>query len=652
MDELFEQFMIEGRELISQATDDLSALEEDPMATGRIDSAFRAVHTLKGSVAIFDLAPMGVALHAAEDLLEQSRSGRTVMERAFTGPLLACLDQCDRWMDAIEESGGLPVDAPKEAVRIATGLVALTGAPGDIASVVGNAGASWVIDLVERHKEQLADVRSSGVDLTAIRYAPRADCFFSGDDPLELVSTVPELVAVSVTPVEPWPSLDDMDPYRCNLLIELVSSASIVDLRQLFRFIPDQVEFGLIAAPDASGPIGNVAVSREAHRTIRVDSTQIDKLLDLLGELVVAKNGLAHLAGLVEAGMDPNSVAARIRSAQASTDSLVAQMHETVMAVRMISLDRVFQRLTRMVRGLSQRLERDIAFSVEGSETRVDKSVADTLFDPLLHIVRNAIDHGIEDPDVRRARGKPAEGRVTVRARAVGDEIAIEVVDDGAGIDPAKVRQTAIERQVGQAEGVRALDDEAAIQLIFAPGFSTASAISEVSGRGIGMDVVKTTVERLGGRVSLESILGQGTNVRLRLPASAALSTVLVVRVASDRYAVPLESVSETVRVPRSAIRPVGLGQAFVLRGKTLPFVELARLLGHSPSPEMSDARVVVVETDQGRVGVAVDDFSDRLDVMLRPMAGLLANVPGVSGTTLLGDGTVLLILDLAEVIG
>ncbi|HEX8838890.1 MAG TPA: Hpt domain-containing protein, partial [Sphingomicrobium sp.] len=470
MDELFEQFMIEGRELISQATDELSALEEDASAPGRIDSAFRAVHTLKGSVAIFDLAPMGVALHAAEDLLEQARSGSTALERKFTGALLACLDQCDRWMDAIEESGSLPVDAPKEAVRIATGLVALTGAAADQVSSSQEAEASWVADLLGRHNDRLAEIRSSGADLTAIRYAPKSDCFFSGDDPVALVNTVPELLALSVTPVEPWPPLDEIDPYKCNLLIELVSSASITDLQRLFRFIPDQVEISRVAASVAGAGAGPAVASREAQRTIRVDAAHIDKLLDLVGELVVAKNGLAHLAGLAEAGLDPKAIAAGIRSAQTSTDGLVAEMHETVLAMRMVSLDRVFQRLTRMVREVAQRLERNVAFSVEGSEARVDKAVADALFEPLLHIVRNAVDHGIEDPDARRASGKPAEGRVIIRARAVGDEIAIEIADDGAGIDPDKVRQAAIDRKVGARDEVRALDDDAAIQLIFAPG--------------------------------------------------------------------------------------------------------------------------------------------------------------------------------------
>lgn len=653
MDELFEQFLIEGRELISKATDDLTALDEDLSAPGRIDSAFRAVHTLKGSVAIFDLAPMGVALHAAEDLLGNVRSSDTPMDLPVAQALLGCLDQCDRWMDVVEASGNLPLDAPKEAVKIATGLLALTGAPQGLSGPDKPADRSWVTELLRRHSARLEQARKTDQTLVAVRYAPPADCFFSGDDPMSFIGAVPDLLALELNAVEPWPPLEEIDPYQCNLLILLVTSASEADLRQLFRFIPDQVEIVSVKGLAPTGDtVSAAAAGVDAQRTIRVDSTEIDRLLDLVGELVVTKNSFAYLAANAEAGMEAKAVAAAIRAAQATTDRVVAELHRAVINVRMVALDRVFRRLNRLVRELAQRLDRNIAFEIRGEATRVDKAVADALFEPLLHLVRNAVDHGIERPDARAAAGKPAQGRLTLSARTLGDQILIEIRDDGAGIDPARIRQAAIDRQVVAPEQLEGMDDAAALQLIFAPGFSTVTTITDVSGRGVGMDAVKAAIERLGGRVALASEVGEGTMVSLRLPATAALTTVLIVRVGGERFAIPLDMVVETVRIPRKSVLPVGLGQAFVLRSRTLPLIELAALLGMPAPSAAADARILVVDVGQGQVGIVVDDFSERLDVMLRPMTGLLAHIPGVSGTTLLGDGSVLLVLNLAEIIG
>lgn len=648
MDELFDQFMIEGRELISKATDDLMALELDQSAAGRVDGAFRAVHTLKGSVAIFDMAPMGMALHAAEDLLGAVRSEIVPMSPSIARALLACLDQCERWMDVVEESGHLPPEAPKDAVSITTGLLALTGAPQESTLLDQTVDRPWVTELLERHSGQLEEARKAGRALVAVRYLPSEDCFFAGDDPMVLVADVPELLALDMRAVAPWPELEVFDLYRCNLRIEFVSSSSESDLRQLFRFIPDQVEIVAIAAPEPSTD----STATEAERTIRVSASDIDKLLDLVGELVVAKNSFAYLAAHAEAGTDPKAIASAIRAAQTTTDRLVADMHRAVMNVRMVPLDRLFRRLARMVRELSQRLDKNIALEIRGEQTRIDKAVADALFEPLLHLVRNAVDHGIEAGEARLQSGKKPQGRLSLEARTLGDQILIEIRDDGAGIDPARVRTVAGDRHIVPSDRLEAMDDAAAVQLIFAPGFSTSTKVTDVSGRGVGMDAVKTAIERLGGRVSLGSTLGSGTTVSLRLPATAALTTVLLVRIGDERFAIPLDTVIETVRIPSSAVLPVGLGHAFVLRRETLPLIELAALLGNGKAQSAEDVRILVIQGSQGKIGIAVDDFSERLDVMLRPMTGLLAHVPGVSGTTLLGDGSVLLILNLGELIG
>jgi two-component system chemotaxis sensor kinase CheA len=650
MDELFEQFLIEGRELISLASDDLLALERDPAAPGRLESAFRAVHTLKGSVAIFDLAPMGAALHAAEDLLGAVRAATAAMDVTVALALLACLDQCDRWMDSIEEQGSLPIEASKEAIRIANSLAGLSGAVAPSDAGVGEASSAWAEALAESEAEVLAAARTRGASLVAIRYVPRDDCFFAGDDPLAIAASIPELMTLRIVPRQPWPALDAFDPYRCNLLIEAVSQAAIGDIRALFRFLPDQVE--MVALPGSEGSRGEERTGDSGQRTLRVEAAQIDRLLDLVAELVVAKNGMTHLAAEAERGISPTALASAIRAGSAATERLIVDMHRAVMDVRMVALDRIFRRLGRLVREIEDRLDRELDFVVEGEATRVDKAIADALFEPLLHVIRNAIDHGIEPPAGRSECGKPARGRLALSARSLGDQILIEVADDGRGIDAARMREVAVARGLIEPEAAAALDEEAAMRLVFAPGFSTAETVTEVSGRGVGMDAVRAAVERLGGRVGLISRPGAGTKVSLHLPATAALTSVLVIETAGERFAVPFDAIAETARIRRDAVRPVGLGRAFVLRDRTLPLLDLAALLGLPPAAPPGDVKILVIDGGRGRVGIEVDSFSERLDVILRPMTGLLANIPGISGTSLFGDGSVLLILDLPEVIG
>ncbi len=655
MDELLEQFLIEGRELVGRATADLAALERDPVAPGRIESAFRAIHTLKGSAGIFNLAPMGAALHAAEDLLGAVRGGRENMTPSVCRGLLDCIDQCDRWIDALENLGALPADAAKEAVRIANALSAF-GSGSDASSIAPlDQAPLWLERLLERERPLIAEAAAAGTPLVAVRYAPRSDYFFSGDDPLALIASIPELLALSIEAREPWPPLEEFDPFQCNLLVEALSSATRGEVQQPFRFIADQVELTEIA-PSSTGheapETSEAARPRDPSgtRTMRVESARIDSLVDLVGELVVAKNGLSHLAAEIEAGTDPRAVAAAIRASQAATDRIVADLHRQLMGVRMVALDGSFRRLPRLVREIAARLSRDILFEVKGGDTEVDKAIADALFEPLLHMLRNAIDHGIEPPAARVSAGKPPAGRIVLAAKSLGDQVLVEVSDDGAGIDPDAIRKVAQQRGLIGAEA--ALDDEAAIQLVFAPGFSTAEHVSDVSGRGVGMDAVRTAIERVGGRIALASRRGHGTTFSLRLPATAALTTILLVGVAGQKFAIPLELIVETARVPEDRILPIGLGKAFVLRNRTIPLLDLAQLIGLAMRPRAREVHVLLVDGGEGVVGLAVDSFSERMNIMLRPLTGLLTGIKGVSGTTLLGDGSVLLILDLPEVIG
>jgi two-component system, chemotaxis family, sensor kinase CheA len=641
-DELLDQFLIEGRELVQQASEDLLALERDPGDAARIDSVFRAIHTLKGSVALFDFAPMGSMLHAAEDLLGAVRAQHLAAGRAVIDALLACVGTSEAWIGAIACSGALPADAGAEAERL---RVALSAPLGGAAAGLGQAvDPAWVAGLLARVE---ASVAARAV--TALRYVPAADCFYLGDDPMQLARAIPDLLFLHIGGNAPW-QLENFDPFACNLCFEALSAAPAERVRAPFRFVPDQVAIvELAGGPVAERPGAPKPGGDAAARTLRVDAARIDALVDLVGELMVAKNGLAHLAAQAA---DP-TLARALHASHADIERLAASMHRAVMGVRMLPLARTFRRLPRLVRDIAAQLGKEVAFDIGGEDVQADKTIVDALFEPLLHVLRNAVDHGIEDAALRRAAGKPPAGRVTLRASRAGDQIVIAVADDGAGVDPARVREAAVARGLVDASAIDTLDDRQAAALIFTPGFSIATAVTAVSGRGVGMDAVRAGVEALGGRVALESTQGAGTIVTLTLPQALMVTTVMSVLVGGERFGIPMDVVAETARIPVSRIVPIRAGEAFVLRDRTIPLLRLASLLRLGPGPRAAaHARVLICAFGAERVGVEVDGFGDRMDVLVRPLTGLLAGMQAVLGTALLGDGRVLLVLDVAALVG
>ncbi len=664
MDDLLQHFIVEARELVQQATDSLLSLERDPASPAHLDSAFRAVHTLKGSVGLFDFAPMGLALHAAEDLLGSLRDGRGAMGGEAIDSLLECIGQSERWVDAIEGTGHLPPGAAEEGYRIARALRAqLDEGSDDAAPMVPTADLAWIEELKASCPDPAA-LRAGDTPLVAIRYTPRADCFFAGDDPVALLRSVPDLIAVRLTSRDPWPPAGEIDPFACNLQVEALSGAALDAVKAVFRFVPDQVSLQEAARGtpgDAHGTRPDSAAAGHSpdmpggasSRMLRVDAARMDRLADLVGEMVVAKNALAHLAAQGADGMDGKSLVQGLQASQAAIDRLVAEMHGAIMDVRMMPMRDIFRRFPRAVREIAGPLGKTIDFSMEGEDVEADKSVVEGLFEPLLHILRNAIGHGAEPESLRREAGKPAGTRVVLRARRDGDRVLVEVEDDGRGIDPGAIRRVARERGLAMGEGIDGMSDEEAIGLIFAPGFSTASEVTELSGRGVGMDAVRSSIERLGGQIGVRSRLGRGTTIRLSLPLTIVMTKVMAVRVGGELYGLPLDGIVETAFVPRSRILPVQEAEAFVLRDRTLPLVRLAGLLDIPSAAEQDRAvKVVVMAVGDEPVGIAVDGFAERMDVLMRPMDGILAGMPGVMGTTLLGNGSVLMILDVPELIG
>jgi len=404
------------------------------------------------------------------------------------------------------------------------------------------------------------------------------------------------------------------------------------------------------AAPEHPGADGKPKVSA----TIRVDHEKLDHLMNLIGELIINRNRFAMLARSLEEGKnDVAHIGQQLTETTYAMARISDDLQDTIMKVRMVPVSTVFSRFPRLVRDLSRKSGKEVTLITEGEETELDKSVVEVIGDPLVHLIRNSVDHGIETEAVRVAAGKPPMGRVWLRAYHRGNSVAIEIEDDGAGIDPVKMREVAVKKGMMTQEEAKALDDRDAIDIIFLPGFSSAEKITDISGRGVGMDVVRTNIKNLKGTVNVASEVGKGTKFTLSLPLTLAIIDALMVVVAGQTYALPLDSVSETTKIEVSRMTEVNKRKAVTLRGEVLGIVELSETLGLPKSDNGEEiVPVVILQDNDRRLGLIVDRLLERQEIVIKPLGTYLSefDMRGISGATIMGDGSVVLILDPHEV--
>jgi two-component system chemotaxis sensor kinase CheA len=405
----------------------------------------------------------------------------------------------------------------------------------------------------------------------------------------------------------------------------------------------DGVKFGRRAEDASSGP-----------RSLKVDQAKIDRLMNLIGELVVEKNALPYLAQRAEVQFGNRELSREIKGNYSVINRIADEMQDAIMQVRMMAVSFVFQRFPRLVRDISRKLGKEVQLVLEGEQTEADKNIIESLADPLIHIVRNSLDHGLETPEVRRACGKPETGKLTIRAAQQADRVVIEIIDDGKGIDPAVIKRKAYERGLIDEVTLERIGDQEAVNLIFAAGLSTAEVVSDLSGRGVGMDVVRSAVEKINGTVVIESELGKGTTIRISLPLSMAVTQVMIIESDGQLFGVPMDNVVETVRVPRSAIRAIKQSLTAVLRGRIVPLKSLNTLLGIPtvPRPNSDDElAILLVQTGSEVFGLMVDGFKETIGLIQKPLNGFLSGLSAYSGSALLGDGSVLMILNVREIV-
>lgn len=649
LDQAQQTFIVEARELLQAMEQSLLQLENEPDDQDAIGAIFRAAHTIKGSAGLFGLAPIVGFTHIVEDVLDRLRDGDIAVDADLIALLLKCGDHMLELIDVVASRGEALTPAALqrgEALREALGVYhPLHATTADAVTAKATDGESaevlWHISL-----RFGADVYRNGMDpLSFLRY----------------LQTLGQMVQVD-TLTDSIPALENFDPESCYLgfEIDLRSTASHATLNEVFDFVRDECEVQITAVDEA--PINLASTGTElvtqaepTHRStapqrvataseakprdgnyVRVNADKLDELINLVGELVIASAGASLLAR--SCNHDP------LHEATSTVSGLVEEILDGALHLRMIPIGDTFNRFRRVVRDVSQELGKDIDLLISGAETELDKTVVEKIGDPLMHLLRNAMDHGIESAEARRAAGKSSKGHLSLNAYHDSGSIVIEIADDGAGLNRERILEKAQERGLVASGAV--LSDQEIYNLIFEAGFSTAEAVTNLSGRGVGMDVVKRNITLLRGTVDLDSRPGQGTVVRIRLPLTLAIINGFLVGIDQATYVIPLDMVQECIELDEPQ-RDSSREQGYLdLRGEVLPLVHLRDHFNHE-GPAARRQNVVVVRYAEHKAGLVVDDLLGEFQTVIKPLGKLFGALRGISGSTILGSGAVALILDV-----
>ena len=620
--ELRDDFLVEAGELVERLSEQLVELEANPREAELLNAVFRAFHTVKGGAGFLAIEPMVQLCHHAEDLLNVARNGALVLDSAKMDALLEALDLLNAMMDALRSGASMAMPPPALLRRLMPGAAAPAPAPPPVAAPVAAPPADGSID--DSEFEALLDSLYGTAAPGTVPPAAPAPATIN-DDEFEAL-------------------LDNLHGTAAPGAAASTTANTIAD--DEFEALLDNLHGkggapGAVAVPaSAPAPAPAPAPARAAapaETSVRVDTGRLDALVNRAGELVLVRNRLQSLA--------QKSGDETLAQAAAELDRVADEMQGAVLSMRMQPVGRLFQRFPRIVRDLARQLGKEVDLVTEGEGTDLDRSLVEALADPLIHLLRNALDHGLEMPDERLKAGKSRRGTVRLSASQRGERIVIAVSDDGRGMNPEVLKRKAVEKGViDEAQAARLTENEC-YELIFRPGFSTAAQISDISGRGVGMDVVKTRVAELGGTLQVRSRLGHGSELELTVPLTLAILRVLMVRVGPRLFALPLSNVEEVFELTVGQDRMLDGRLVANHRGRALPLGDLAGwagILGAAPR------HVVVLHIGHQRIGCLVHEVLGREDVMAKPLGPLFEGVPGIAGATVTGDGKLALVLDLA----
>ncbi len=641
----------EGLETLEQG---LLALAEHGGDPETLNAVFRAAHSMKGGAATFGFQALAGFTHLLETLLDEVRGGRRAMDEPLADALLGSVDVLRDLLAAARE--GTEADAE-----------ALAAAEARLKALLGSgAGPALAGEGAGEGAAGRGGGGGGGGRRWRIVFRPHAHLLRTGNEPLRALRELAALGRLEASlDCSRLPALEALEPHDCHLgwTLTLEGAVERVQIDEIFEWMEGDCDLEIEAlederpqrAADAAqqvpGPAGRPPARGEAG-SIRVSIDKIDALINMVGELVITQSMLGQIGERLE-GLDTACVE-RLRDGLAQLERNTRELQESVMRVRMVPISFAFARFPRMVRDLGRKLGKQVRLELAGEQTELDKTVMERISDPLVHLVRNAVDHGIEPPEARRAAGKPETGTVRLNAYHKGGNIVIEVSDDGAGIDRTRVLEKARERGLLGGDGEPAPDDPAVLDLIFEPGFSTAAEVTDVSGRGVGMDVVRRNIRELGGTIEVDSTPGRGSTFTIRLPLTLAILDGQLVRVGSEIYVVPLVSIVESVQLREEQLNTLaGDAEVYRLREDYIPVLRLRELLDtgrEAPPPERR--LLVVVEGDGHRAGLLVDELLGQQQVVIKSLESNFRRVEGISGATILGDGTVALILDVGGLVG
>ncbi|HEX3662201.1 MAG TPA: chemotaxis protein CheA [Acidobacteriaceae bacterium] len=653
-------FREEAREILVDLEASLLELNEKPGDTELVGRVFRALHTIKGSGAMFGFDDLAAFTHNLENAFDEVRKGRLAVTPELVDLALSALD---RIRAMVEAQAGEPAADRDLCAKIIERVRAVTGGTSRAAEQSARPEAPSA-----GGTDRIAVEESQAEHRWRIDFAPGPELTRNGADPLLLLRELRQMGRLAVRAhTDALPPLDELDPVRCYARWEmtLTTTASADAIRDVFIFVEDVCELTLTADDPAGEPAAQAqaeprapavtgkapeekrngegrraADKSEAAASLRVPASRLDALVDLVGELVTVQARLSELAARVD---DADVVAV-----SEEIERLTSALRENSMTLRMLPVRATFEKFRRLVHDLARDLGKDAELTVEGAETEMDKTVLDALGDPLMHLIRNSMDHGIETPGARATAGKPRTAHIHLSARHSGASVLIGVSDDGGGIDTDAVRCRAVERGLVSAEAV--LSEQEIYSLLFQPGFSTARVVTGLSGRGVGMDVVRQRVESLRGSIDVASRPGAGTTVTLRLPLTLAIIDGLLVSVGNALFVLPLASTLECIELTRAEGEQANGRQVANVRGEIVPYIRLRQYFAmKTPAPERE--QIMVVESDEGRCGLVVDQVLGDCQTVIRSLGRLYRHVQVVSGATILGNGAVALILDAQRLV-
>lgn len=653
MAEIFESFVVETKETLEKLDLDLVQLEGAPDDADLLNEIFRSFHTVKGTSGFLGLAKMQALTHRLEDILNKLRKGEALLTTQIMDGILSGYDSLGELLEIVETQKNEDYDTENAIKELEVILNNITsGGTATVEEKQEEIIEEKVEENVDAENEKVVE-EEQAVELEGLSADYDEEelqkAFIAGNKQLKSENNSGLSITTDNTVV-----LDDLpvvdEPSTNNEVVEVeLNLGNKTKAKE--EVAPKATKVKTTDTPKSA----TKAVQSKAgvEQTIRVDVERLDELLNLVSELVLGRNRLTQLNTDVSAEYEGTEMSRNLGDTARQIDLLTTELQLAVMKTRMIKIGKVFNRFPRLVRDLSKETGKEISLVINGEKTELDKTLIEEINDPLVHLIRNSVDHGIESPEQRKEAGKSVKGTITLSAEHEGNHIIISIIDDGKGIDPEVIVNKSISKGIITKEKAKELSKQEIFNLIFAPGFSTAEKVTNVSGRGVGMDVVKTNVARLRGIIDIDSEVGKGTRIDIKLPLTLAIIQGLLVKVIGETIILPLSSVVEVVKINKEEIYQVNKTECIKLRERVLPLINIDNLLYHTDTfhKETENQFVVVIGLAEKRYGIKVDDLIGQKEVVIKSLGKYLGNIEGVAGSTIMGDGAVVMIADIAEII-